>query len=224
MTGPGQRTIAGIILAGGRSRRMGGGDKALLDLAGQPMLAHVIKRFAPQVAALALNANGDPARFSTFRLPVIPDPVDGYPGPLAGVLAGLVWARSALPGVTHVASVPADVPLLPRDVVRRLADGLAAGAHPIALARSRGRPHPVVGLWPVALAGDLETALTSGARKVADWADLHGVAAVDFEDEARADGLEDPFFNANTPDDLARLRRHLSAGISPAPTEPAGRT
>ncbi len=199
------RSVIGVVLAGGLSRRMGGGDKGLRDLAGRPMLAHVIDRLAPQVAGVIINANGDPGRFSAFGLPVVPDTVGGFAGPLAGVLAGMRWAISHAPETRWIVTAPGDAPLLPLDLVERLAGAVAANDHEIALAQSDGSLHPVAGLWPVALAGDLEAALAAGTRKVLDWAERHGVVPVPFE-LVRVGGVEaDPFFNANTPEEFATL-------------------
>ena len=201
--------IAGIVLAGGLSRRMGGGDKALLDIGGQPMLAHVVARLRPQVAALALNANGDPGRFAAFGLPVVADTVEGFVGPLAGVLAGLRWA-AAQTQARHVVSVSADAPFLPCDLVERLAGAVAGRPRAIAIAESAGSLHPVIGLWPVALADDLEAALNAGVRKVLRWTDRHGTVPVAFG-FVRVGGEEvDPYTNANTPEDLAEVRRLLA--------------
>jgi len=195
--------IAGVVLAGGLSRRMGGGDKALRPLAGKPMLAHVLDRAARQVGAMVLNVNGDPARFAEFGLPCVADSVSGFAGPLAGVLAGLDWAAANAPDAELVASFPSDAPFLPRDMVRRLyaaRDGAA-----IAIASSGGRTHPVCGLWPVALRDDLRRALTiEDIRKVETWIARHKSVAVDFA----VDPI-DPFFNANAPDDLARAEALL---------------
>ena len=202
--------ITGVILAGGQSRRMGGGDKALMDLAGRPMIAHIIARFAPQVAALALNANGDARRFGALGLPVIGDTVASFPGPLAGVLAGMRWTAEAHPEAGHVATCAADTPLIPSDLVARLAEGIDTAAA-IALARSAGHRHPVIGLWPVALADDLEAALRGGVRKVMEWAARHGVADVAFPLDSSFEPPIDPFFNANTPDELAQLDAVLRA-------------
>ena len=188
-------TVA-AILAGGRARRMGGGDKPLLPLAGRPMLAHVLERVRPQVRAVALSANGDPARFAAFGLPVLPDAQPDFPGPLAGVLAGLRWARRAHPDAALVLTVPGDAPLLPYDLVARLLAADVPGAA-IRCAASRGRVHPVVALWPVALAGPLTAALDQGIRSVRQFALQHGLAEVDFP-AARAD----PFLNCNTTEDL----------------------
>lgn len=202
--------VSGVVLAGGLSRRMGGGDKGLLDLHGQSMLAHVIAAFRPQVGALVLNANGDPARFADFGLRVVSDTVEGFVGPLAGVLAGLRWASTHAPGATHVASVSADAPFLPDDLVRRLAVASAGRPNAIAMARSGGELHPVIGLWPVHLADDLEAALREGTRKVLTWTDRHGTIGVDFPALAIGSELVDPFFNANTPSEMDEARRLLA--------------
>lgn len=194
--------IAGIVLAGGRSTRMGGNEKALLGLGGRPMLARVVDRLAPQVAALAINANGDPARFSPFGLPVVADTVGGHAGPLAGLLAGLRWA-AALPGVAALATVAADTPFLPADLVARLAGASARGSA-IVLARSAAGLHPVVGLWPLHIADDLQGWLADEAnRKVRRFVDRHPSADLLFADLVAGDARVDPFFNVNTPDDLA---------------------
>ena len=195
----------GVILAGGQATRMGGGDKGLLPLGDATILGHVIDRLAPQVAGLALNANGDPARFAAFGLPVLPDSVDGFAGPLAGVLAGLDWA--AVEGASHIVTAAADTPFFPADLVPRLI--LAAGTEgkPIALARTADGRHPTFGLWPVALRDDLRDALASGTRKVVAWTDRHGTAQADFP----SDGF-DPFFNVNTPEDLETAQTLLETG------------
>ena len=206
--------IAGVLLAGGQSRRMGGGDKGLLELAGRSMLQHVIDRFGPQVSRLAINANGDPGRFADLGLPVVPDNIEGQPGPLAGVLAGMRWAAVNVPSARWIATGSTDAPFLPADLVARLHDALRAETHPhtIAIARSDGHLHPVIGLWPVALADDLERAIRDdGIRKVLAWTDRHGTLAVDF-DFAQIGGRRiDPFFNANTPEELDEARRLLEA-------------
>lgn len=192
---------AGVVLAGGLSRRMGGGDKCLRLLAGKPILAHIVARARPQVTALALNANGDGARFATFGLPVVRDGVGDFPGPLAGVLAGLDWA-ARLRGVTHVASFAGDAPFLPLDLVERLRLAIAAG-NDLACAASDGRAHPVFGLWPVALREDLRRALVEeGVRKVDQWTARFRLGVVEFPEHP-----VDPFFNANRPEDLAEAER-----------------
>jgi molybdopterin-guanine dinucleotide biosynthesis protein A len=190
-------TIAGILLAGGQSRRMGGGDKCLRPLGATTILARVIERAAPQVAALALNANGDPARFAAFRLPVIADSIPDFAGPLAGVLAGLDWAASR--GDTDVASFATDAPFLPHDLVARFVAAREREGADLVCAASGGRTHPVFGLWPVALRDALRRAMaTEGIRKVDAWTARYRLAIVDYPVESF-----DPFFNTNRPEDLA---------------------
>jgi len=209
------RRPLGVILAGGRASRMGGGDKGLLAVGGGTILDQVIDRLGPQVAGLALNANGDPARFAALGLPVLPDPVAGQPGPLAGVLAGLDWAAGE--GATEIVTVAADTPFFPRDLVARLRHRAEGMAHPLVLAATpRGAEetrsmstaglirHPTFGLWPVALRDDLRAALEDGLRKVVLWTDKHGGREALF-DEA------DAFFNVNTPEDLAEAQRRAAA-------------
>src|SRR5581483_8051150 len=148
--------ITGVILAGGLSRRMGGGDKGLLQIAGKSMLAHVACRLRPQVNRVIINANGDARRFATLDLPVVPDTVGGFVGPLAGVLAGMRWSLANANEARWIVTAAADAPLLPGDLVARLIEAVAERPDTIALAQSHGELHPVIGLWPVALAGDLE--------------------------------------------------------------------
>ena len=203
LTESGQVPVAGVVLAGGQSRRMGGGDKCLRPLAGRPLLAHVIERVRPQVGPLVLNANGDPGRFAAFGLPVIADAAGDHAGPLAGVLTGLEWAAANAPDCAWVASFPADAPLLPPDLVARLL--AAAEAGDMACAASGGRAHPVVGLWPVRLAGALRRALVEeGVRKVDRWTGRYRLAQAEF-----AASPHDPFFNVNAPGDLAQAERLL---------------
>ncbi|MDR3494623.1 MAG: molybdenum cofactor guanylyltransferase MobA [Ancalomicrobiaceae bacterium] len=190
--------ILGVILAGGQSRRMGGGDKCLSPLRGRTLLDHVVDRLKPQVGRLILNANGDPLRFRPFGLDVVTDSLPGQPGPLAGLLAGLRHAEAAGPAITHVLTVAADTPFLPQDLAGRLAGALAETGAEIALAVSDGRVHPVVALVPVTFADRLEADLRSGtARRVEAWLRQVAVAEVAFS------GEPDPFFNVNTPDELA---------------------
>lgn len=196
---------AGVILAGGQSRRMGGGDKGLLSLGGQTLLTRVIDRLQPQVADLALNANGDAARFST-ELTVVPDSIEGFAGPLAGVLAGLDWAAER--GHSHIVTAAADTPFFPCDLVPQLM--LVAEHHPIVLAATpdskRGLSrHPTFGLWPVALRDDLRAALKDGVRKVVQWTDRHGTGLAEFPVTPF-----DPFFNVNTPEDMVRAEELLT--------------
>jgi len=194
--------VAGVLLAGGQSQRMGGGDKTLRLLAGRPILAHVIERAAPQVTSLVLNANGDPARFAAFGLPVIADDIGGFAGPLAGVLAGLDWAAAKVPGTTHVASFATDAPFLPRDLVASFREAMRLGHYDLACAASEGRTHPVFGLWPLDLREDLRQALKEGLRKVDQWTARFRLIEVEFPAAP-----VDPFFNANRPEDLAEAER-----------------
>ena len=205
-------SITGVILAGGRSRRMGGGDKGLLDLGGKPMLAHVVDSLKPQVGRIIINANGEPRRFAAWSLPVVPDTVGGFAGPLAGVLAGMRWSLTHAPEARFIVTAAGDAPLLPRDLAHRLLAALAPGKAVIALAQSLGELHPVIGLWPVALADDLEAQLAAGIRKVLHFTRRHGTIAVEFP-PVRLCGVDiDPFFNANTPAELEQLRASIARG------------
>jgi molybdopterin-guanine dinucleotide biosynthesis protein A len=195
-------TIAGVLLAGGQSRRMGGGDKALRPLGGQTLLDHVIARARPQVAALVLNANGDPSRFARFGLPVVADSIADFAGPLAGILAGLDWAAANRPDCGLIASFATDAPFLPRDLVARLVEGMNREGAELACAASGGQPHPVIGVWPVRLREELrEAVVAEGVRKVDVWTARYRLAMVPFADEVIG---VDPFFNANRPEDLDR--------------------
>ncbi len=190
--------VVGVLLAGGRARRMGGGDKCLLPLAGRPLLEHVIFRARPQVAALVLNANGDPARFAAFGLPVVADTIEGFAGPLAGVLAGLDWAAAEVPAARWIATFATDTPFFPQDLVVRLAGAVAGDAADLACASSAGRAHPVFGLWPLALRDDLERLMREeGLRKIDRFTARYRLATVDWPVE----GI-DPFFNVNRAEDL----------------------
>ena len=200
--------MIGLLLAGGRATRMGGGDKGLRLLAGRPILDHVIERLRPQLSRLLLNANGDPARFAAYGLPVVGDSPPDFAGPLAGVLAGLEWTAREAPDCPLLLSAPTDAPFLPRDLVQRLWAGRESEGADIAMAASGGRTHPVVGLWPAALAPALRHALVEeGLRKVDIWTARYRVAVVDFPIEA-----VDPFFNANRPEDLAEAERLVALG------------
>ena len=195
--------ILGLVLAGGLARRMGGGDKPLIEIGGAPILDRVLARFAPGCAQIILNANGDPSRFAAYRLPVVADDVPGFAGPLAGILAGLDWAAQNRPDLAWLASVPADCPFLPSDLVPRLHAVRLMQATPLACARSGTQRHPVVGLWPVALRSDLRHALVNeGLHKIETWTARHGVALADWPAEPI-----DPFFNVNTPEDVAEAQR-----------------
>lgn len=203
--------IPAILLAGGKASRMGGGDKCLRLLAGKPILRHVIERVAPQTAPLLLNANGDAGRFAAYGLEILPDDIAGQPGPLAGILTGLDWAAKHLPGTPHVLSISTDCPFLPTDLVSRLHHALKDGAE-IAIAASNGRNHPVIGLWPVALRKDLRLALAvENQRRVESFCDRHRTVVVNFPGAMNLPGgTVDPFFNANTPEDLAIAERLCS--------------
>lgn len=198
--------IVGVLLAGGQSRRMGGGDKSLRLLAGRPILAHVIERVRGQVGELVLNANGDPDRFEAFGLPVTPDVVGGQPGPLAGVLTGMEWAAAHAPNARWILTVATDAPFVPQDVAARLAASLERDAADLACAASGGRHHPVIGLWPVRLAGNLRAAIEQqGIRKVDRWTAEFKLSVVPF-----SDAPIDPFFNINRPEDIQEAERALA--------------
>ncbi len=202
------RVLAGIVLAGGRGRRLGLADKAFLDLGGKPLIAHVLARLAPQMASMAISANGDPARFADFALPVLADAQCDFPGPLAGMARGLAWAEKLQPPAEFLLTVPVDCPFLPRDLVGKLQAALDQGRRRVALAASGGRLHPTIGFFAVGLRADLEACLAlPDARKVEDWARRHDPVLVDFP--ARP---VDPFFNINTEADLAAAERILAAG------------
>jgi molybdenum cofactor guanylyltransferase len=193
----------GLVLAGGLARRMGGGDKALIRIGTQTILDRVLERLTPACTGIVLNANGDPARFAPFGLPVVPDDVEGFAGPLAGILAGLDWAARHAPGTEWLVSAPGDCPFLPRDLVPRLHAARAEARTALACAQSGDWRHPVVGLWQVALRGDLRRALLDeGLRKIEVWTARHGVALAAWPAEP-----VDPFFNVNTPEDAAAATR-----------------
>ena len=195
--------VPGVVLAGGLARRMGGGDKPLREIGGRTILVRVIERLEPQCQSLLLNANGDLRRFASFGLPVVADNIADHPGPLAGILAGLDWVAANRPGAQWMLSAPGDCPFLPRDLVARLSQGARAQGAQLAVAASRGRSHPVIGLWSVALRDALRQALViEGLRKVDDWVARYRVATVAWPGEPL-----DPFFNANTVGDLAEAER-----------------
>lgn len=205
----------GVILAGGLATRMGGGDKGLLQIGGQTLLTRVRDRLSPQVASMALNANGDAARFADLDLPVVADSIEGFAGPLAGVLAGLDWAAEQ--GAEAIVTAAADTPFFPTNLVAQLVAASDGQKHPLVLAttprtgeelksggRSKINRHPTFGLWPVALREDLRAALNDGLRKVVLWTDQHGGREALFEAQPF-----DPFFNVNTPEDLKRAEELL---------------
>jgi molybdenum cofactor guanylyltransferase len=187
-----------VVLAGGLSRRMDGNDKALLPLAGRTLWEHVVERLELQCESVILNANGDPSRFGRLHIPVIPDSVADHPGPLAGILAALEWSAAHRPDIAWVVSVPADTPLIPKDLVLRLHEAFRETRKPVACAASGSQAHFAVGLWPVPLRHDLRQALVeTGVRSIRDWISRHGHAEASWPIEP-----VDPFFNINTPEDL----------------------
>ncbi len=201
--------IPAVILAGGLASRMGGGDKPLRDVGGRSLLHLVIERLSPQAFPISINANGPAERFAEFNLPVLPDPVPGFVGPLAGVLAGMDWAAEF--GAGHVVSVAGDTPFFPNDLVARLSSEMAGADIALAATPHRIRGlmrQPTFGLWPVALRDDLRTALENGVRKVVQWTDTHATVEVVFG----APEGRDPFFNVNTPEDLDIARHRLQEG------------
>jgi molybdopterin-guanine dinucleotide biosynthesis protein A len=195
--------IPGVLLAGGLARRMGGGDKPMRTIGGRTLLDRVIARLAPQCDGLILNANGDPARFATFGLPVVADGVADFPGPLAGILAGLDWTAANHPDVEWMLSAAADCPFLPRDLVSRLHNGLAEQGAQLAVAASDGQSHPVIGLWHVSLREELRHALVvEDVRRIDRWTARYRLATVTWPVTPL-----DPFFNANTVEDIAEAER-----------------
>jgi molybdopterin-guanine dinucleotide biosynthesis protein A len=194
--------VAGILLAGGRSSRMGGGDKCLRMLGGKPILARIIERLKPQVSDMVINANGEPSRFVQFGLPVVADSVAGFAGPLAGVHAGLEWVKTSRPEIRYAVTVAADTPFFPADLVGRFV-AKQKGGSTLLVARSSEGVHPVIGLWPVAIISALEASLKQGMRKVGAWTKEHGAVEVFFPEVELGGRRIDPFFNINEPQDLA---------------------
>jgi molybdopterin-guanine dinucleotide biosynthesis protein A len=198
-----------VVLAGGLARRMGGGDKPLRTLGGRPLLDHLLERLCPQVPEVILNANGDPARFAGYGLPVVADTLPDHPGPLAGILAALDWAAEHRPALPWLVSAPGDSPFIPPDLVTRLHATREAEGMRLACARSAGQAHPPIGIWPVALRHDLRAAVTGGERKIDRWTARHGCAHADWPEDPI-----DPFFNANAPEDLAEAERILQGAAA----------
>jgi molybdopterin-guanine dinucleotide biosynthesis protein A len=198
----------GLVLAGGLARRMGGGDKALIAIGGVAILERVLARLRPACTGLILNANGDPARFGRYGLPVVADSVPDFAGPLAGILAGLDWAAAHAPRIAWIASAPGDCPFLPRDFVRRLHEARQEAGTPLACARSGDWRHPVAALWRVDLREDLRRALIGeDLRKIEVWTARHGIAIAEWPARPL-----DPFFNVNTPEDAAEAERLAQLG------------
>ncbi|MEZ5827093.1 MAG: molybdenum cofactor guanylyltransferase MobA [Hyphomicrobiales bacterium] len=205
--------VVGVLLAGGKSSRMGGGDKCLRMIGGRAILARVIDRLRPQVSDIAINANEDPDRFAAFGLPVVADSIAGYAGPLAGVHAGLEWVTANRPGVEHVVTVATDTPFFPEDLVARLraaSDDRSA----LRIAKSEVGMHYVIGLWPVALADVLKASLERGDRRVGAWVKEHKAVEVNFPPGHVGGRMIDPFFNINAPEDLAMAEALLSESAS----------
>jgi molybdenum cofactor guanylyltransferase len=195
--------IPGVILAGGLARRMGGGDKPMRAIGGRTLLDRVIDRLAPQCEGLIVNANGDPARFASFKLPIVPDAVEDYAGPLAGILAGFDWMTANRPEARWMLSAAGDCPFLPRDLTTRLHHAVIAQNTPLGIASSDGQTHPTIGLWNISLRDDLHHALVEeNCRAVHRWIARHQIATVDWPASP-----VDPFFNANTPEDLSEAER-----------------
>lgn len=190
----------GLVLSGGLARRMGGGDKSLIEIGGVTILERVLSRMKPQCSRLIINANGDPSRFGFTGLPIVPDDIPDFAGPLAGILAGMDWAAANEPNTEYIVSVPGDCPFLPRELVQRLEEARKREGKPLACAKSGDWRHPVVGLWPVALRAALRHALVKEQlHKIEVWASRHGAATAVWPDYP-----VDPFFNVNTPEDAAR--------------------
>ena len=206
--------IPGIILAGGLSRRMGGGDKGLLMLGKTTIIERVIDKILPQVGSLAININGDSSRFPDYKLPIIPDSIKGYLGPLSGILAGMEWAFKN--GNRYIATVAADTPFLPDDLIKRLHAMVKSKYLNIGIAASRILSgddvfiHPTFGIWEVALKDDLRDALANDTRKIMFWAKKFKLDYYYFD---TSDKLSDPFFNINTPDDLEEAKYRLKKGL-----------
>ena len=206
--------IPGIILAGGLSRRMGGGDKGLLMLGETSIIERVIDKISPQVGSLAININGDSSRFPDYKLPIIPDSIKGYLGPLSGILAGMEWAFKN--GNRYIATVAADTPFLPDDFIKRLHTMVKSKNLNIGIAASRFLRrddvfiHPTFGIWEVALKDDLRDALANDTRKIMFWAKKFKLDYYYFD---TSDKLSDPFFNINTPDDLEEAKYRLKKGL-----------
>jgi molybdopterin-guanine dinucleotide biosynthesis protein A len=207
----------GVILAGGASRRMGGNHKGLMEIGGAPMVQHVAHRLAPQVAELAISVHGAGDAFRRFGLPLITDAASEQHGPLAGVLAGMSWARSSRPEARWIVTAPCDAPFCPRDLVAMLrgaALALPEDEPRIAIAASNGRSHFAFGLWPIALSADLDAYLHADERRMQGWIERHSHVIVEFPLLRQDEQTLDPFFNVNTPPDIDTARKYLAAFAS----------
>lgn len=203
--------VSGVLLAGGLGRRMGGGDKPLRILGGQVILDLVLERASAQVVELVLNINGDKERFSHYGLPMAADVIEGYAGPLAGILTGMEWSKTHVPDAEWMASFATDAPFFPLDLVDRLIGAVAGKGADMACAETRGRTHPVFALWPVRLADELRNAMINeDMRKIDRWTARYNILHVNFDDPGQEDeqGI-DPFFNINRPEDLAQAERWM---------------
>ena len=190
--------IVGVLLAGGQSRRMGGGDKCFRTIGGVTILAQIIQRVQEQVSQLVINANGDSLRFAGYDLPIVGDTVPGFAGPLAGILSGMEWVVKHAPDCSWIASIPTDAPFLPQDLITRLSDAMGNEGNDLACAASAGRAHPVIGLWPVKMRANLRHALVNeDVRKIDAFTENYKVTVVNFDSDPI-----DPFFNTNRPEDL----------------------
>ena len=195
--------VVGVVLAGGLSRRMGGNDKSLMQLGGKPMIAYAVKRLTPQTGTVIINANRDSMAYADYSCTVVPDTIEGFAGPLAGVLAGMEWARMNAPNAKWVATAAADTPFFPTNLVASCVTEVGYKQDVIALAKSGDKLHPVFGLWPISLADDLREWLSDEAnRKVLAWVDRHNMTAITFPEFELANEMIDPFFNVNNPEDL----------------------
>jgi molybdenum cofactor guanylyltransferase len=203
-----KENVIGVLLAGGRSIRMGGGDKCLRLLGGSPILARIVERLRPQVSEIIINANGDGSRFAGYRLPVVADNIVGFAGPLAGVHAGLEWVKANRPGTSHVVTVATDTPFFPLDLVQDFLDEPTQG-HTLLVAQSDEGVHPVIGLWPVELAAAVESFLEQGRHKVGKFVEEQHAVKVHFCKVEIGGTLIDPFFNINEPEELAKAEALL---------------
>ncbi len=205
--------VVGAVLAGGKARRMGGGDKCLLRLGDLTLLEHILANVSQQVDHVVLNANGDLSRFAQFGMATVVDAVDGHAGPLAGILSGMIWARRCVPGARWIASFPGDSPFLPADLVERLYTAVAGADAELGTVFSGDQAQPVCGLWPVHLADALREAIEQrDVRKVDAWTAGYRCARVVYEPAQAGGPLPDPFFNINSPGDLVAARRFLADG------------
>lgn len=197
----------GVVLAGGRSSRMGQQDKAFCQLGQQCLIETVIGRVMPQVDELIINTNSEQPAYRALGLPIIKDCADGQLGPLVGILSAMEWIAAQRPQCHWLASFSVDTPFVPLDTVDKLFPAIEREQTLLASVRSEQRTHPVIGLWSLQLRGDLrEQLLHHQMRKVDRWTARHGVAIVDFDAEP-----VDPFFNVNTPDELDTARAILQS-------------